>query len=488
MTIATLTRTLRAARYSRVSHDKTGEIRSVVQQERANVAAIRENGWTESIAYSDGERSASRFASKSRDQWAALLADLAAGKFDILVLWESSRGDRKAWQWLHMLETCREMDVQIYVTSDERLYDVSRPGDWKSLAGQGVDAQVESDKISKRVLRGMNDAATEGKPHGATPYGMIRIYSAVTKKFVDQVEDPATIEIVREIIGRIAKGHAISVITDDLNARGIPSPKGGQWIRTGVKWVARNRALIGQVANPARKGNPMAPEYLPAAWKPVVDVELFYAANNLLALRTTRATVSRPGSQKYLLSYLAQCSVCGAQLTARPTRGVQGASYNCSAPETHVGVKRTWLDEMVVDRTFARLLSQRGNVAMLDENTAAAESFETVGRLRADVAALLAAVEDESVDVEIGTIRIRKLRADIAAAEEAAQATIPAGVRTLTGSDDIRAAWADMSVSEQREVLRAVWSRITVDPAPVGSPRGGARTGVEPGRVHCEPA
>ncbi len=39
--------------------------------------------------------SASRFATRDRPDYQRLLADISAGKLDVVVLWEASRGDRK---------------------------------------------------------------------------------------------------------------------------------------------------------------------------------------------------------------------------------------------------------------------------------------------------------------------------------------------------------------------------------------------------------
>ena len=49
-----------------------------------------------SAAFRMKARSASRFATRERKDWARLLADLAAGRFGVLMLWEASRGDRDA--------------------------------------------------------------------------------------------------------------------------------------------------------------------------------------------------------------------------------------------------------------------------------------------------------------------------------------------------------------------------------------------------------
>lgn len=56
--------------------------------------------------YMDNDRSASRYASKARDDFARLVEDLESGAFgaDVLVLWENSRYSRRTSEWLHLME------------------------------------------------------------------------------------------------------------------------------------------------------------------------------------------------------------------------------------------------------------------------------------------------------------------------------------------------------------------------------------------------
>ena len=51
--------------------------------------------------YADPGLSASRFATKDRPEYKRLLADVEAGKLDVVVLWESSRGGRELAAWAH---------------------------------------------------------------------------------------------------------------------------------------------------------------------------------------------------------------------------------------------------------------------------------------------------------------------------------------------------------------------------------------------------
>ena len=96
------------------------------------------------------------------------------------MLWESSRGDRTLASWAAFLDACRDTGTQIYVTSQDRVFDLANGYDWRALAAEGVDAAFESEKISKRSRRGVAGAVEMGLPYGRIPYGYKRTYTRET--------------------------------------------------------------------------------------------------------------------------------------------------------------------------------------------------------------------------------------------------------------------------------------------------------------------
>ena len=120
--------------------------------------------------------SASRHATKKRDEWPRVLARIDAGQGDVLWLWESSRGDRKLSTWARLLEDCRDRAVRIYVETHGRLYDMANSRDWRTLADDGVDNEAETNKTSERVLRAMT-ANADGR-EGPRP-GPLRVPARV---------------------------------------------------------------------------------------------------------------------------------------------------------------------------------------------------------------------------------------------------------------------------------------------------------------------
>jgi site-specific DNA recombinase len=431
---------LRAAVYARVSQDKHAG-RSVSEQEAESRAACEANGWTIAKTYCDNDISASRFTTKARPQWQQLVADLDAGDFDVLVLWEPSRGSRELMTWAALLDACRRRNVLVHVTSHAQTYDLAKPRDWRSLAEDGVDSAYESEKASQRIRRAMTANALAGRPHGRTPYGYVRRYDPSTKALVAQEVDPKTAPIVREIFLRLGAAEPVTTVTNDLNHRGVPSPAGKAWHRQNVRQLALSHTYVAQ--------REYAGEVHAGDWPALVDAEAWYAARRVLL--DPKRRVTKPGRYKYLLSYLVRCGVCGEHLQAAPRKG--GTAYFC--PRYHVSAGVAWLDEIITPLVLARLDDQ-GLVAQL-----AGGDDQTVLTARAEVAALRerldgfrnSAANGELTPASLAYMEAR-LQAEIDAAQKkAAGAAVPSVLRGLAGADDIAQRWELLSVAGRRQIV-----------------------------------
>ncbi len=434
----------RAALYGRVSKDKQ-QGRSVIEQADESRTACALNGWEVTQTYSDNDVSASRFGTKARPGWVQLVADLDAGMFDVLVLWEPSRGSRELMAWAALLDACRRRKVLVHVTSHQHTYDLSKPRDWRSLAEDGVDSAYESEKSSQRIRRSMAANAVAGRPHGRTPYGYVRRYDPATKVLVAQEPDPLTAPIVREVFKRFAAAEPVSVVTADLNQRGVLSPAGGPWYRQNVRKLALSHAYIGQreFGGEIHQGN----------WPALVDAEVWYAARRVLL--DPQRIMTKPGRFKYLLSYLACCGVCDAPLQAAPRTGEP--SYVCPNGG-HVQCKVAWLDKIITPLIIAAL-DDKKMMARL-----AGGDDKAVLQARAQVAALRgrldgfrdAAAAGELTPASLAHVEARLLTEIETARKRAASASVPSVLRGLAGADHVQARWDEMSVAGRRKVVAAL--------------------------------
>lgn len=418
--------------------------RSAASQEKEARADAVGEGWDVGRVFADPERSASRYATKSRPDWDALLAHVRSGACEVLVLWESSRGDRTLASWAGFLDTCRSTGTLIRVTSHRRTYDPRMRRDWKTLAEDGIDADDESQKISERTRRGKRAAAARGLPSGPTPYGYRREYDEHGRLASQPARDDEA-EIVREIFRRLDTGEGATTVARDLTTRGIPAPEGGIWRPTTITKLATNRRYIGRVVHLEQDAGP-------ALWPALVDVDLFDRVNARLAdpgRRTQRGTELR-----WLLSGVPRCGRCDSG-RLRTWRQAGGARRYLCGHCKGILIQADPLDEMVEAAVLSRLSRPDAlDLFTTREDTAAlAEAREHLRVLKARhrehvelsaegrlSAAALAGVEELLLpQVDRAEKRVRTL-------------SLPAPLAGLAGVD-VPAVWNDLTVRVRREVV-----------------------------------
>jgi site-specific DNA recombinase len=452
--------TTNSALYQRVSD---GTDKSVDEQNAANEAAAATFGWR-TTSYSDAV-SASRFGRRARPGWARLMADVAAGKYQNVILWEGSRGDRKLTSWSAFLDSCRDTGTNIYITSRARLYDMQNSEDWETLARQGVKNAVESEDTSLRVRRGVTGAADSGIPFGRIPYGYRRTYTSEPgrkKPLPHQEPHPDEAPLVEEIITRISKSDAISAIIKDLAARNVRTRAGGRWSRGSVtRLVTEGVVYIGKRR---QNGGPL----LDGNWPAIVDPGIYWRAVAVLAdpARKPRGGGIRPGNARWLLSYLATCDKCGGPLSVRHTPRSAGQkppyyrclNYGCvSAPVE-------WLDALITAGIVATCSHPILYKFITGEEDQEAQSVRDEAQAERD---RLADFEEQAITGEISAASFariaKRIEARIAELDtRAQQLSVPPALRDLVGAPvpdralrekAIAKRWAGMPVTAQRHVV-----------------------------------
>ena len=467
----------RAGVYERVSRAHDKRARSIEEQNAANRRDAEAGGWTITRTFQDPNRSASRFATRDREAYRDMLAAIEGGELDLVILWESSRGGRELEAWAGFLNACRRHDVRIHVTSHGRTYDMKVGRDWKALAEDGVDSANESEKTSERTLRATSANAANGRPHGLAPYGYRRVYDPATRELEAQEPDPDTAPVVADIITRVAGGEPIEAVTRDLNGRAVPSPRGGTWTHATVRWICTNVTYIGKRKH---NGGPL----LDGDWPPVSAdpgfEEIFWAGMALLGADKRKTT--RPGRARWLLSLVAVCAKCGGDVSARQYRGVM--SYTCRAKGCFYAPLAP-IDKQVTGLVIARLSRKDAyrELAAADDRAVLAARAEA-GRLRG----VLAGYKADAIAEKITRADFAEIAAGLGErikSADAATATagVPLALRDLlTPGADIAARWDALGIPARKDVLRTLFSSITIAPAATRK-RG---TPFDPDRVDVE--
>lgn len=469
-----------AREYLRVSLDRSGRARSVDEQHTDNQRAADDRGVALGKPYEDNNVSASRYTTKTRDDFALLLADLMAGRFgaDELWLWESSRGSRKVGEWVELIDACEAAGVGIWVTTHGRLYDPTNGRDRRSLLEDAVDSEYESSKVSLRAKRAAAANAAAGLPHGPTPYGYRRIYDQHTKRLIRQEPHPDEAPVVRELFDRIVKGHSLRSIAADYERRGIHTrdkERGGEVIpgkpfsAQHIRTLALTAHYVGlRIHQPQVNGTPRVKQQVDGAvkgvWEPLVSDETFYAVRAILTDKARRTM--RSGRATHLLSMIVRCEHCGGPLAAsqradsprngkpRPGRWM----YQCRSKGC-VRIDKADLDALVEEEMLGFLadpdLYKRIECADRDD--------DQLRQVRGDLAAATTELHDLRRAVETGRLSVANLtevgpglesRVETLAARERELAT-PSRLRGLIEpGPKVREDWTGLPITSQREVAR----------------------------------
>lgn len=462
----------RAVVYGRQSQHND---RSIGEQLDIGRARADSEAWDVRAVYSDGV-SASRHSRKTRDDWPRLLGDVERGDVDVVWLWESSRGDRRASTWLQFLDDCRDHGTRIFVETDGRLYDLAVPRDWRTLAEDGVDNTYESEKTRQRVLRAAKASAADGRPWGQAPYGYRRVYDSRTGRLSAQEPDESEAPVVRELYDRLRGGHALYAVAADLEARGVRTRTGRVFAPEHLRTLALRPCYGGlrrhrSRADQSDKGS--LDDAVPATWPPLVDAETFWAVRRLLLGRTRSGP--RPGRVRHLLSMIARCGVCGGPLCA-VFKDAGRRVYQCK-PRGHVAVDADDLE----DYAETAILGYLARPDVYDTLSAAADDDELT-RVRGDLEAARGDLE-EAERATPATVHEARMFARVAETQAARVADLEARDRELSmpaaladliePGDDVEAMWTAAPLSTRREVARMLLSpailgelRVVKDPRP----------------------
>jgi site-specific DNA recombinase len=380
----------------------------------------------------------------------------------VVWFWELSRSQRRLDVFAQLRNLCRERGVLWVVAG--RVYDLTNYGDLMALGFQAVNGEVESELISERVRRGQASSAAAGKPHGKLTYGYRRVYDE-RGRYVRQEPDEVLREaigkdgesfwyspagVMREIFTRVAGGDPLIVIERDLNARGIPSPRGTAWRRGAIRKSLMSPTYIGRRVH---QGETL--EITAETWPALVSAETYYAVQNLLTDPARRTT--KPARAAHLLSYLARCGKCGRHLQfASPGGTRKQPTYACI--DRCAAVPAHDFDELVSEAVVAYL----GREDVHDALMAMSSGGATAAAARAECERLRTELEDWRRLAENGEVsavsfaRAEKgLLAKIAEQDDkAVENSLPPVLRGRTGPA-AASGWASADLAVRRETLCA---------------------------------
>ena len=441
-----------AREYRRISRELGGH--SIDEQADDNRRAADAHGWVLGAPYADPDRSASRYATRERDDFRRLVGDLESGTFgaEILILWESSRGSRRVGEWDRLLGLCERRDVKIHVTSHGRTYDPANHRDRRTLLEDAVDSAYESDKVSIRGRRTAASQAALGRPHGLAPYGLKPVYDAATRRLITWVEDEEVSIVPKELFRLLEAGHSLAAIERSFAERGFFNKNTGRpFTRHHLRNMATRAAYAGIRVHKGVE--------IPGAWDAIIPPERFYAVRRILGSPSRKT--ARNGAAKYELTMTLKCGPCGGPIHVTRANLKSGReSYTCR--NSHVFIAKADVDAIVIPRILAYL----GRPEIYAALTARSGDDAEVQQIRAELQKKRAD-RDEVEEATPGTLTearilartIEALDEEIARLEDRERGlTLPPALAGLLGVESVVSWWTDAPISARREVVRIVLS------------------------------
>lgn len=188
---------------------------------------------------------------------------------------------------------------------------------WELVFGiKSLVAREELKAISKRLLRGRRQSATEGKHIGSRPpYGYLR------DDDLKLYHNPDTAWVVKKIFELALNGYGRKRICLELDRLGIPSPRGKTWGEATVRQIQNNEVYIGSIIWGTKKYTKIDGKYvqkqLPRdqwiihenAHEPIVEPELFKELQESISNRYN-ASVPQNNELRNPLAGVLKCDLC----------------------------------------------------------------------------------------------------------------------------------------------------------------------------------
>ena len=460
-----------AAVYARISLDQEGEGLGVKRQVEDCEALAASLGWTVAEVYTDNDASA--FSGKKRPAYGRMMADIAEGHRDGVVIYHLDRLSRRPIEVEQFLETLQSASVnQVRFVASGGL-DIGNGDGLMMLRVLGAVAAHESASKSRRINRKNDERAAAGLPNvsGNRPFG----YEA---DWITVVEDEAA--ALREVVERFLAGESQRSLCSWLDDQGIKTAAGGTWRTSQLATTLKNPRYAGLLVH---RGEIVGP----GVWDPIITAE---QRERALAVFDGRKTTGRRTPRISLLSGLLRCSRCGGRLYSSRRinkNGTKTRRYVCqSGPDHHGCGKMTVvaepLEELVTAAVLFRLDTPDLAGALAGKAEADGEASKLVGLVSEDRARLDELATMFAKTLIDGREWLTAKQPIIERIEEyerrVGRLTRTDALGGLAGNGEALAVeWPELDLSRQVAIVKAVLDHVVISP---GS--RGART-LDPARV-----
>lgn len=383
------------------------------------------------------------------------------GEADAVLVWRLDRIARSVVDFGTLL------DEGLNIVSCTEPLDTTTPMGRAMAEILQVFAAMEARTIALRVSASVDYLRRNHRwPGGQVPYG----YRTVPHP--DGVgralePDPEQAKVVRELVDRILAGESVYAITNDLNRRGVPTPRRGKaqgWGAATVKRIVTGDAVLGRVRS---RGELVRDEHgLPeTVWQPLITVE----EHERLRARYAASSTGRlwGGSRRTdgrLLSGIIVCGTCGGKLYAHRPGKNYSAFYTCRASvkgrvcDAPTSITCDRVEEWIEDWVLARF----GPIEVVE---VVVTTPDPVGMLEVEQALQDTAREMTMPGADVAALADRMSRLHARREQLAAQPVVPTTTEIATGRT-FAEEWHASDTPRRRALLASRIAAVEVAPVP----------------------
>jgi site-specific DNA recombinase len=396
------------ALYARFSSESQSE-RSVDDQLRMCRERAAAEGWEIAGEYFDKAKTGTNLF---RPGLQKMLADVAAKKIHIVLAESIDRWSRDLADISAMHRDFRLGDTRMVTLAEGEI-------DLLHIALAGTFSELFIKNLAYKTRRGIESRVLEGKSGGGKTYGYdIEPQTDRNGKRVGGIWtiNEAEAQIVRRIFAEYLAGKTARAIAIQLNAEGIPGPRGGKWDPSTVygnrqrhTGVLNNERYVGVICwgKQVFKTNPKTGRTngrlndeskwirVPVPELRIVDEDTWQGVKAYQAkLDRKQSSRGRLRGQR-LFSFLVKCGECGGGMAK-----VSATQYGCSRArnkgicENRLTLSEGKLQRIVLDGLRTRLMQPEACEAFCREYT------DTINRLRREQCAAQDSIRDQIADTD----------------------------------------------------------------------------------------
>ena len=319
---------MRAAIYARRSTEEHQEASLEIQISEAK-RFIERKGWSLDQANIFIDDAVSRAEFKKRPGLLKMILRAEQKAFDVVVMRDETRLGGDVIRVGVAIQEILEAGARIYYHFTDEEVRLDGAIDKFMCSARNFASELEREKIASRTREHLENKARRGLVVGGKIYGYdnVGVFEGEKRVRVEYKVNVAQAATIREVFERYARGEGLKSIAKDLNARGIPSPRGKGWAQSALSPMTQNeryRGVLtwGRQAKGYRAGTKVRRPAPEAAWTKVtseelriISEELWQGVQGRMAKRASFVGSKKGGTPaKHLLVGLGRCASCGGRL------------------------------------------------------------------------------------------------------------------------------------------------------------------------------